>query len=200
MNIFMLGVLISIILCGLIVERSRILSYAIMGVLFILICFSYDSNDYHVYTEIYNIIGHGGESPYEPLFNLLMKLGNKAGLDYLQYRMVIAAVVLLLINSTIQKFTDCPALAWAMFAIFPGWIMKTLLRHMMAFSVMVFGLRYVIVNKKGNTLKLLACIVIAALIHNSFWAFLLLLLAKHIRAKRLIIIAVFIFFVFHFIN
>ena len=182
MNYVILGIFISIIVCGIVMERSKPLSYAIMVVMFILTCFSYDSNDYLVYTMVFM---QPDTSPYEPLFNLFLRLGNMAGLDYDGYRIVVTAVCLLLINTTIQRFSTRPALAWAMFIIFPGWIITTLLRHMMALSVLIFGLRYLIEDKKGNTVKLLITVVVAALLHNSFWVFLFLIAAKYVRPLRL---------------
>ncbi len=190
MNVFILICLIGIIFLGFVVERSKWLSCAIIGIFLILTCFSYDSYDYHVYTMAYDMIGVGGQGQFEPLFNFFMLLGNKIGLNYLQYRMVISVICVLLIHSTVRKFTDRTALVWAMFIVFPGWTLTTLLRHMMALSVAIFGLRYLFTDKKGNTIKLLICLVIAASIHNSFWVFLPLILVKFVRSKWILLISI----------
>lgn len=192
MNIIMLCILIGIVLCGFFFERSKGLSYAIMAVFFVLTCFSYDNYDYNVYSTIYDTIGSGGAGHYEPLFSLFMRIGNMVGLSYIQYRMVVVAVSLLLINSTIQRFTNHPALVWALFMIFPGWVLTTLLRHMMAFAVMIYGVRYVFDEKKGSTWKLIISVVIAALFHNSFWMFGLLVLAKLVKGKKILYIGIFV--------
>jgi len=200
MNILIVCVFLGIILCGFILDRSKVFSYAIMAVLFILICFSYDEYDYQVYTAVYDSIGRGMGSPYEPLFNFLMKIGNIVGLNFFVYRMVIVAIGLILINSTIQKFADSPAFVWALFIIFPGWIITTLFRHMMALSVITFGIRYLFDNSRGSTLKLILCILISAFIHNSFWIFIILLLAKHFSSKFILLISVSTIFIVYMIG
>lgn len=176
-----------ILIAGFASEKSKGLSYAIMAIIFILICFSYDENDFIVYSNLYKTIARGGESPYEPLFTLSMKIGNFFGLSYLQYRMAVTAVELLLIHSTIRKMTEHTALTWALFLIYPMWIMTTLARFFMAFSVAFFGLRYLLSEKKSDGWKLAICIVVASLIHNSLWACLGLLLIRKAKPKKILI-------------
>ena len=65
-----------ILIAGFASEKSKGLSYAIMAIIFILICFSYDENDFIVYSNLYKTIARGGESQYEPLFTCPKRIVN----------------------------------------------------------------------------------------------------------------------------
>ena len=179
MNWFIIVFFCICICLGFIYDKSKILPIVIMGIFFIITCFSYDGNDFLNYSRMYNHVGNGGVVNYEILFVTLMKFFNFLGLTYEQFRMIITFMELLLIYSTIRKYVKHSSFMWALFLIYPGWLLTTLLRHSLSLAVMVFSVRFIVAEKnKKNLLGLLGCIVTASLIHSSYWVFLTLLLVK----------------------
>lgn len=191
------------LILGWINQKNKYLAYTIMIIFFILVCFSYDSYDYVNYNRMYDIIAIGNTAGYEPLFELLMKGASILGLNYDQFRMVCTAIEIALINSTIKRYCGNNAFVWSMFLVFPGWLLTILCRFTLGFSVIIFGVRYLIENSSKeknhknlfkvthalqyNAIKYIVCVVIAALIHSSLWIMLILLLVKKFRVRTIII-------------
>ena len=199
------------LILGWINQKNKYLAYTIMLIFFILVCFSYDSYDYINYNRIYDIAAGGNTAGYEPLFELLMKGASILGLNYDQFRMVCTAIEIALINSTIKRYCGNNAFVWSMFIVFPGWLLTTLFRFTIGFTIIIFGIRYLIEAKERqyasekvgnhnkhvikssfldiNVVKYIVCVVIAALIHNSFWIMLIFILVKKFKTKTLLIIS-----------
>ena len=191
MNWFVIGLMIAIIFCGYLNDRNKYLPFLIMAIFFILTCFSYDANDYINYSRMYNLAGNGKEVNYEILFVQLMRISNFIGLSYDQFRMAIIVIELTLIYSTVKRYTMNCSMMWALFIIYPGWLLTTLLRHSLALSLIIFGTRYIELDgNRKQTVKLVICIVLASLIHSSYWVFLALILVNLLDPDKILKIAV----------
>ena len=205
MNYLILFFIIFMLILGWINQKNKYLAYTIMIIFFILVCFSYDSYDYVNYNRMYDIVASGNTAGYEPLFELLMKGASILELNYDQFRMVCTAIEIALINSTIKRYCGNNAFVWSMFLVFPGWLLTILCRFTLGFSVIIFGVRYLIENsskgknhknlfkvnhaKQYNAIKYIVCVVIAALIHSSLWIMLILLLVKKFRVRTIMILS-----------
>ena len=192
MNWFIIIFFLILLCCGFIFDKSRILPFLIMGIFFIITCFSYDGNDFLNYSRMYKQVGEGIVVNYEVLFVLLMKFFNYIGFTYEQFRMAIVIIELIFIYSTVKKYVPYSSFMWVLFLIYPGWLLTTLLRHSIALSIIVFSIRYIPSGKddKKNTVKLLGCIVSASLVHSSYWVFLTFLLTKIFEPKKILKIAI----------
>lgn len=174
-------------------DRSKTLVWLIMSILYILICFSYDDYDYLAYVAMYGNSMIEGMVHYEALFVLLMKIGNLLGLSYNGFRIVVSLIELLLINSTVKRYASSSSMSWALYVLFPAWITTVTARHALAMSILVFALRFLINDEHGitkNTFLYLACVVVAALIHSSYWTYIILILVKVISDKKILISAI----------
>ena len=209
MNYIILFFIILMLFAGWLNQRNKFLAYGLIVLYFVLVCFSYDSYDYINYTRMYEIVTNGGVLGYEPLFLLLMKLGGMLGLDYFTFRIICTAIELCLIQSTVKRYCGSNAFVWSMFIIFPGWLLTTLFRFSLGMSVVVFGLRYLIDDDKflsfdvvpsqkkllaffakNNWIKYILCVSIAALIHSSLWIMLVLVAAKFLKTKWLLVLSI----------
>lgn len=209
MNYVILFFIILMLLAGWLNQRSRALTYGLIILYFILICFSYDNYDYINYTHWYEVISGGGTIHYEPLFELFFRIGGSLGLNYFQFRIVSTIIQLHLIQSTVKRYCGNNAFVWSMFIVFPGWILTTLFRFFFGMSVIVFGLRFLIEDsfeeghirmhrrnalvrlfRDHNWIKYVICVIIASLIHSSLWIMLVLVAVKFIKTKWLIIISI----------
>lgn len=190
MNYFILFIFLTILVMGYIFDKRSFISYLIMGIFWIITCFSYDAYDYLNYSLMYKLAGNGEKVNYEILFVALMRVGNYIGLNYDQFRMVITLIEIVVIQSTIKKFSKSSNLVWALFLIYPGWLLTTLIRHSLAFSIIVFSMRYVVNKSKGSLIKLIICIITSSLIHSSYWIFISLIFSKFIEQKKLLKFAV----------
>ena len=192
-----------IIILGFNYKNNKYLEFALIAIFLIITCFSQDAYDYNVYSRWYETALVSEIQTGEGFLNLLMRWGNSIGIDYELFRIIATIVEIVLIKSTIDRYSKDSSLFWASFILFPGWWLTTLLRHSLALAILIFGVRYLLEDKKGNTLKYIVCVILASLMHSAFWFFLILLLTKVINWKKTVIVGMITYVVFllsHSIN
>ena len=98
MNYIVLYSIILILILGIIFDKSAFLSYLIMAIFFVLICFSYDEYDYLNYKKYYETIMIDQSLELEYLFTISMRIGNYFNLTFEQYRMIMILLEIILIH------------------------------------------------------------------------------------------------------
>lgn len=192
MNIIVLFIIILFCCLVLFKPSSKILTAVMMLLFIIMITGTHDSYDYYQYTIMYSKASCGLPSNVSGTIMLssLMRFGSLVGLEYDQFRFVVTLIESLLIQSTFKRYTENTAYTWLLFILFPGWWLTTLFRHTIALTILIWAIRYLIEDKKFNTIKYLLCVFVAGTFHSAFWFFLLLVLIKFYDEKTILLFGV----------
>jgi len=123
---------------------------------------------------------------YEKGFLLLQKAGWWFNFDYPTFRTIVTAISLFLIYSTLVKLKANVFYVFLFYLSFAVFIDTVQIRNFFAFSVVIFGLRYLTIKTNSSTYKFLLSIFIASSIHISSIIYLLLLLVNYKNLKSII--------------
>lgn len=173
-----------VIFLGCYKQNSKIVTYIIAFYMWSLIAFNIGTSDYYAFEEMFYYAFEARYANHEPGFLFLCQVMNRSGFTFLQFRMVIAGIIVFLFLEGMRPFTRHLNYALALFLIFPFGGTVSGLRHSMAVSIIVFFIRYIFIEKKSEVLKYILGVMLATLFHYSAIIYLLFLLA---RGKRLIL-------------
>lgn len=159
-------------------QNSKVVTYIIAFYIWSLIAFNVGTTDYYAFEEMFYCAFEPRYSMHEPGFLFLCQIMNHAGFTFLQFRMVIAGVIVFLILEGMRPFTKQMNYALALFLIFPLGGMVSRLRYAMGAAVIIFGMKYIFFDIRFATFKYILCVTFAVLFHYSAVIYLLFLLAK----------------------
>lgn len=138
-----------------------------------------DNPDRIYYVENFEGIRTGGEdASFEPGYQLLVYWASILGLDYGAFHFVMTAVALLLIGKTILDFCDQPGLAMFAYLCFPFIWDVTQVRNFYAMALILFSMRYLLVEQRASPAKYALTILLATMFHVTSAFYLLFLLAR----------------------
>lgn len=199
MTVILLSMLV-LILFSMILKKSKILTLITIIFMWCLATFTYGNADETIYMSRYLDIGFW-ENDTEYLFMLLIKVCRFFNLNFIEYKGVVFAIILLLVSLTVWKLCNYPNVALVIFLFYPFFMYISQIRNALATSVFIFGYRYLLADKKENLdsnkvfidrddLFFISCIVVATLIHTASFIWLLLLIPKKLNLKFNIIISI----------
>lgn len=196
--IFTYLILLIIILSAIVFPKSKFVKVIVLFMIFSLFCFSQDSGDYWIYLLNYDRIGSGGVSTYEAMFVLSAKIGNKLGLTYNQYRMILTIVEIAAINYVLKKQTKYATFVWALYLVHSAMVDAFLLRHFMGMVFILTALPLIRKKEeKKNILLYLGFVILAGLSHSAYWIFLLFLPLSYVsNTKKMVIIGMVALFIY----
>src|SRR5665648_248918 len=111
-------------------------------------------------------------------FQLLCKLFYALGLEYNKFLIVISIVGLVLITSTVIRYTKNVAFVLAMYFLFPFMDDVVQVRNFLAMSIIIFALRFLIEKKKWSRTKYIIFVMIAFTFHYIALFYFLFLLTE----------------------
>lgn len=137
------------------------------------------------------------ESHTEFVFKFLIIICRKLNMNFVGFRAVVGIIQLSLIAATVKKYAQYPALVMLIYFICPFPLCVAQMRSALAASVMIFGFRFLIEKSERvvwkfelNDIKYILCILIACMIHTSSIIWIVLLLAKKLKRKSVIVFMV----------
>lgn len=149
---------------------------------------NYSNADYANYLAIYELQEQGVIFDTSQIgFISLMSLSSTLGLSYNGFLTIVSFMGILLIYSTISKYTEKPNFVFALYFIHPFFLDIVQVKHFLAMSIIVFSVRFLIENRITSTYKYIAGILIASSIHFIALFFLPLAFIKKINIKILVI-------------
>ena len=180
------------IIGGLLKRNSRVLSFILFILLWILFAFErteVGDGDYERYVTHYDNIALGVPVMLEPLFWLFSIVGNYFKLNFDAARAILCFVEILLIYRTIAQFTHSRAFVLALFFIFPAFFDAELFRWFWALSIIISGLpTFITATSIKEYIKFALFILLASAAHSGAMVFLFLLLLIIKSEKKLFII------------
>lgn len=159
-------------------KKSRIISTLLFFLMWGLFGWNYWNADYMMYKNMYGIpISELNFFGYEGGYDFLIFCSKSIGLNFHQFHVLIAAIVLLLVFRFFHAFSYLPAFLTVCFfwIFFP--LQFVLLRNFIAFSIMLQGLIAVLQNEKYSCEKYVFFVLLASTIHVSSLFYLVFLFA-----------------------
>lgn len=191
--------------------KSKCVFMASLIVMWVIMTFITGNADETVYLSRYNNSLDWALNT-ELLFQFINTACKNIGLSFIQYKGALAFIVLILIGSTIYKFSKYPNLVLVFYFLCPFPLNVSQLRFALATSIFVFGYRYLI-SEDERTKKILGkvistddvkfvfCVILASLVHSVAIIWLFLLFVKKMTLKQdITFTALFSLFIFEFFN
>lgn len=184
-------VITGILFClGMIFRKSKTI-YTIEFIwMWILLSFCNNINrpDYKNYLRCYDLYSNGEDivvDSSEIGIKILYKLFNEVGLSFIQALVVLMFIVLFLISISIIKYTESIAAVSSLFMLYPLFLHGIQIGNAIAMSIIVFGFRYLLEEKKASLVKYGVCVIVAVLFHSTAIIYFLFILIKFINKKNL---------------
>lgn len=176
---------------GLIMKKTKVIYGVIFTFMWMLFGWNLWNADYYGYEQTYYSIGiYNGFNDYFNQFEVGYRLFSKfmfsIGLDYNQFLIIYSLIGLLLIGSTIIKYTSKPTYVLALYFIYPFLMDIVQIRNFMAMAIIIYGIRYLFSSKKSDQFLYICFVLLAASFQSVGLFYLILLLAKIENLKKLI--------------
>lgn len=175
-------------------KESKFFAALLFIVMWIFFGWNYSNADYNMYKDMYSILIFKFDFlKYEGGYQFLMYFGQLVGLNFQQFHILIAAIVLFLVFRFFIFFSKLPALSAICFfwIFFP--LQFVILRNFIAFSIVLQGLIPVLRNEKYNKQKFIFFVILASTVHISSLFYLLFLFAFKEREIKIKTIGLWVF-------
>lgn len=172
----MVTIFIIAVLLGLIFQKSKSVTAIQLVICAIIFSFNTENPDYTGYLGTYNSVNIGGIykqyfEAYGFLYKQICIFTNKIGLNFNQFRILIFIICMILILSTIYKFTNKCNFVLSVYMIFPFIMDCIQIRNFIAEAIIIYSMRYLLLinahqSKKRNIIKYVACVITASSFHS----------------------------------
>lgn len=169
-------------------RKSKLLYIMLFMIVWILIGGCYSNADYAIYLNRYKLSVQGLNLSTEWGFNFLCYLSNQLGFTYQVFLILISLCGLLLMSSTVFRYTSNYGYVLALYFIFPFLLDAVQIRNFFATSIIVYSIRFLISDSNKDTLCYILLVLLAASIHYSMLFCLIFILAKYLHKSNIIII------------
>lgn len=174
-----------LMILGIVKKKSKLLFILQIVWLWIFMGGNNVNADYANYEYRYKLISMSGiKLNREVLYDIFSFLSQLLGFNYVGFRMLIVAIALLLIGITLKKYSYNPCFALSLFMLYPLLDSIIQMRTLITMAILVFSIKYLIEDKRGNTIKFIICILIASGFHNLALFYLILVLSKFCDIKQ----------------
>lgn len=180
----MIAVISLVVIIGNIIGKKEKLMYVtLIAWLWVIMSFTYGIADESVYMSRYNNpdlwIGKT-----ELVYSALISICNKVGFTFQQFKMVVSALELWLIASTVWKYAKYPNIILVLYSLYPFALNVAQMRNALATAIMIYACRYLVFDNDAgkrmtlSDVKYCCCIILATLVHSTSIIWLVLLVAK----------------------
>lgn len=155
---------------------------------------NFQNPDYYNYQLMYNDIKNSSGLLFEGKdlgFKLLMNISNLLGMNYQMFVIVVSSIGLLLILSTVRKYSPNVMYVYLLYFIFPFFLDIVQVRNFLMMAIMIFSIRYLVEETRHSTLKFVIANFIAITIHSLAVLYIPLIFVKS-KNKMIIRLGVFI--------
>lgn len=167
-------------------KDSKILFVLMLSWMWLLFTFNYDNADYEMYRNIYE--GHYGSS--EILFSYLCRFFYNIGFSFEVFRGIYCFVCLILIGTTINKYSNSKNISLVLYFLFPFILDAVQIRHFMAISIITYALPLLNENSKKNYIKYIILNLIAVGFHYATLFYFIFIFIKKLSLKKVAVISI----------
>lgn len=189
-----------------VIKENRIIIFDILTLLIISFLLGRGANTpdtYNYYIGYVNSLHLNLNETFEPGYLILQKISHYFKLDYVSFRLLLSFLGFLLIRSTIIKFTSNPHFVYLYYLFFLIFIDTEQIRNFFAFSIIVYGFRFLIGNSQRGNIKYLVTVLLACTVHISSFVYIVFILVSLKNKKyfiRLIVFTTLLFCIFIYIG
>lgn len=178
---------ISLIVSGLLFQKSKLISALICIFMWIVFAYGTNSSDSGNYQYVYeNILNSSLQKHYEPGFSILMMFSNKVGLTFLQFRMLLASIYVLIIYKSINNYSKYASLVLALFIIAPFFFFVSGLRNAISSAIIIYSIKYLYKDNRKAKIKYLIGLLFATMFHYSSVFYIVFLLINKNKKMNLL--------------
>ena len=176
-----------LILLGVLFVKSKGVTFAILLYDWVFFSFVTDNADYYNYQYMYDRISTDFSSFNVEFGYKAVSLFSKTvlGLNYHQFRILISTIALILLYLTVVKYTKNTAYVMALFTLCPMAICVVQIRNWVAFSIVLFGIRFLEKMTYKGYIQYAVCVLIATTLHYSCFFYILLIAFMVIDKRKL---------------
>lgn len=118
-------------------------------------------------------------------FHILERIGSTIGLSYRSFRMILSAISILLISSTVKKYSDQINFVLFFYFIYSIFMDTVQFRNFVAFSIIIYSIRFLVEKKGRYNFKFIIGVLIASSIHISNIVYLIFLIIPKINKIKI---------------
>lgn len=152
-------------LLAFIFKKNRFVTALVFAFIAAVMCFNTANPDLANYTRYYN---NASLRLFEPLYALCSKLFLQAGASFLVFRGVLSVAALLLIVIAFYRLTPYPTVALFMYTIYPMTIDCVQFRFRIAYSIVFFGVWYLIKYQEMRSARDLGIFIFTIVLATGF--------------------------------
>lgn len=172
-------------------RNSGLFVFLLIPVMWTMFGANYSNADYANYLATYELQEQGVIFDTSQIgFISLMSVSSTLGLSYNGFLTIVSFIGILLIYSTITKYTDKPNFVFALYFIHPFFLDIVQVKHFLAMSIIVFSIRFLLEYKLASTYKYMAGVLVASSIHFIALFFLPLVFIKKINTRILTLLII----------
>lgn len=174
-------------LSGVIRQSSKVLFVFLFVWLWIIFGWNYANGDYqnYLYNYDYEILVVES-SPLEIGYIFFAETFKSIGFSFQQFLQIYSLLGLMLIGSTIYRFSNRPSLVMILYLIYPFFWDVNQIRNFMAMAIVIFFSRYILTERR-NYLKFLLGILLASSFHTVAFIYILFIFINKVSIKTLTI-------------
>lgn len=181
----LVGLIIMNLVCNREDDKMHLYTFILLIFAIILIGATNDTTgintDYYGYKKWYETLENSSSNNFTGVsdagFLFLMRLGVLLGLNYNGFATLIGIIGLFLIFNTVKLFSRNFSIVLALYMIVPFTYDVIQIRFFFAYSIVFFGLRYIIFLDRYSPIKFLIVTILASTIHFSIIFFIVFLIA-----------------------
>lgn len=177
---------------GLAFPRNKLITFLIIGYIFLLMAFNTYNADYGNYESMYVFVGLGEYSGWIKDFGyiFLVEQANRLGLNYQEFLIVFFAICAIILLGIVKKYSMSPNSVLSFIMLYPLFINIIQLRTFLAILVIIYAIQYLNKYSFKNVVKYLLYLSIATSLHLSSAFFIILLLAYIRKRTYLLLIGI----------
>ncbi|ELB05721.1 EpsG family protein [Enterococcus faecium] len=171
-------------------KRNKYIEFMSVILIYVLIAGNTSSPDVQNYSNMYTL------APFLPWriefgYQILERIGNMIGLTYPYFRAVVSILPVFLLYKTAKELVHGKIHLFLIgYLLFPVFMDSVQIRIFIAFSIVLYALRFLLLPQKKWLLKYLFLIAVAATFHITSIVYTILLLVKLKKAKSTTILLI----------
>lgn len=183
-------------------KKSNFLLALTLILMIVIIGFNSETLDNVNYIRHYNNIPLGIFSSNKSEFGFvwLMQLGNRLGLTWIQFKVVISLILVPLNFVSLKKFNNNLSLVYFLYLMHAFFMDAEQFRNFIALSIFIYSFQHLVIRDKKNLFFYIVNILIATSIHNSYIFYLPLVLIRDKNKQNALKVLVGLSIIFSFLT
>lgn len=174
---------------GMTLKKSKCIYFLQFWWMWALMSFCEDYERYDYYNYVAKYIRSGTEEfkivNSEFGYTILCRLLNSTGITFDAANAIIVFFILLVIMSTIPKYTEFFTIPSSLYMIYPMFRNGIQIRNAIVSAIVIYSFKFLLRRGVKEDIKYIICVMVAVTIHSAAIIYILLLPAKYLDEKKL---------------